>query len=159
MLAQRGGRRKYIRLTSCCFETASGLSILFPSTNNGMPSRDGLLKRSCNSFFEIRILSLSAASTTYLPMQIQAWPTIHKLGSHPQLLTWAELVQVPFPKSFVLWKILEDSFQLVWITTPISGLWFWDYCLQIHQRVPVALTSGHGILTQWQRHHDNSVPT
>ena len=49
-----------------CLDNASGLSILFPSTRSGIPCKAGLFKRSWSSLFAIDILSLSAASTTYL---------------------------------------------------------------------------------------------
>ncbi len=93
MQSSNGKNCTYIKLVSSFFETASGLSILFPSTSNGIPSREGLLNRSCSSFFEIRILSLSAASTTYLAYKKQACP-IQELHSHSQTVeqNWSKFL-------------------------------------------------------------------
>nr|ACR36208.1 unknown [Zea mays] len=48
-----------------CLGKASGLSILLPITSNGIPVKDGLLKRSWSSPFAMAMFSRSAASTTY----------------------------------------------------------------------------------------------
>lgn len=93
MQSSNGKNCTYIKLASSFFETAPGLSILFPSTSNGIPSREGLLNRSCSSFFEIRILSPSAASTTYLACKKQACP-IQELHSHSQTVeqNWSKFL-------------------------------------------------------------------
>jgi type III secretory pathway component EscT len=56
----------YITSVKLCLGKASGLSILLPMTSNGIPVKDGLLRRSWSSPFAIAIFSQSAASTTYL---------------------------------------------------------------------------------------------
>lgn len=56
------------RSISACFEIASDLSILLPRTSTGMPLKVGFVNRSCSSLRDIGMLSLSAASTTYLPL-------------------------------------------------------------------------------------------
>jgi hypothetical protein len=48
-------------------ERASDLSILFPRTSKGIPFKEGFVRSSFNSLRVIGTLSLSAASTTYLP--------------------------------------------------------------------------------------------
>ena len=53
--------------TNACLERASDLSILFPRTSKGIPTNDGFVKSSCSSLRDIGTLSLSAASTTYMP--------------------------------------------------------------------------------------------
>ena len=59
----------YISSVKVCLGKASGLSILLPMTNNGIPVKDGLLKRSWSSPFAMAMFSRSAASTTYLHNQ------------------------------------------------------------------------------------------
>ena len=53
-----------------CLGKASGLSILLPITSNGIPVKDGLLRRSWSSLLAIAMFSRSAASTTYLQIQL-----------------------------------------------------------------------------------------
>jgi len=52
-----------------CLGKASGLSILLPMTSNGIPVKDGLLRRSWSSPFAMAMFSRSATSTTYLHNQ------------------------------------------------------------------------------------------
>lgn len=59
----------YIMSVKVCLGKASGLSILLPMTSNGIPVKDGLLRRSWSSPFAMAMFSRSAASTTYLQNQ------------------------------------------------------------------------------------------
>lgn len=57
--------------TSDCLESASDLSILLPSTSKGIPLKEGFVKSSWSSLFDMGTLSLSAESTTYLTLHPQ----------------------------------------------------------------------------------------
>ena len=54
----------YMTSVKLCLGKASGLSILLPMTSNGIPVKDGLLRRSWSSPFAMAMFSRSAASTT-----------------------------------------------------------------------------------------------
>lgn len=56
---------KSIWSVKACLDRAPCLSILFPKTSNGILLKDGLLRRSWSSLFEVPRFSGSAASTTY----------------------------------------------------------------------------------------------
>ena len=62
-----------------CLGKASGLSILLPMTSNGIPVKEGLLRRSWSSLLAIAMFSRSAASTTYL-QEPKTFPMVCKVN-------------------------------------------------------------------------------